>query len=422
MENLTSPQVLAKPFAADGDKNIIPVAATGTNRASLTEGFPPITGKSVKYEGGIPPDRKDFNGMANLNSQFYFAFQNGWLPTFSAEVSAAIGGYALNAVLWYFANGTIKALKSTKPNNTDNFNDDPSVIGTSWVDAYSGVSGKAIGEVFYSQSSSAADVPGALPLFTGTLLQNAEAIYPDFYNWVKAHPQLCTTAADYTARITQYGECPFYVIYDAESESGESESGAEYGSIKLPFLKTYIKNANTTDGITQSAAGLPNITGTFSAPTSRSINPTESGAFIGSDYGNEGEGDQGEYGRKVTLDASQSSNIYGKSNTVTPQHTTLFPWVCAYNAAIPLSVAENQALLDVLINGGQSGGGAPTITWYKNNTGTTVTIADTSEAALVKVYKNGLLLEPTEDYSISGTTLTLTSALIATDKITTEVF
>lgn len=68
------------------------------------------------------------------------------------------------------------------------------------------------------------------------------------------------------------------------------------------------------------------------------------------------------------------------------------------------------------------GGGAPTLTWYKNNTGSSITIADTSSANLVKVYKNGILLEPTEDYSISGTTLTLTTALVATDKITTEVF
>lgn len=66
--------------------------------------------------------------------------------------------------------------------------------------------------------------------------------------------------------------------------------------------------------------------------------------------------------------------------------------------------------------------GAPTITYYKNNTGTTVTIADTSAAALVKVYKNGLLLEPTEDYSISGTTLTMVTALVATDKVALEVF
>ena len=68
------------------------------------------------------------------------------------------------------------------------------------------------------------------------------------------------------------------------------------------------------------------------------------------------------------------------------------------------------------------GGGAPTLKWYKNNTGSTVTIDDTSSASLVKVYKNGVLLEPEEDYSISGTTLTLTTELISTDKITTEVF
>lgn len=68
------------------------------------------------------------------------------------------------------------------------------------------------------------------------------------------------------------------------------------------------------------------------------------------------------------------------------------------------------------------GGGAPTLTWYTGATGTTVTVSDTTGATLVKVYKNGLLLQPTEDYTISGTTLTLVTALVATDKITTEVF
>ena len=65
---------------------------------------------------------------------------------------------------------------------------------------------------------------------------------------------------------------------------------------------------------------------------------------------------------------------------------------------------------------------APTLTWYTNVTGTTVTISDTSSADLVKIYKNGLLLQPTEDYTISGTTLTLVTALVSTDKITVEVF
>jgi len=68
------------------------------------------------------------------------------------------------------------------------------------------------------------------------------------------------------------------------------------------------------------------------------------------------------------------------------------------------------------------GGGAPTLTWYTGNTGATVTISDTSAATLVKIYKNGLLLQPTEDYTVSGTTLTLVTALVATDKITTEIY
>lgn len=67
-------------------------------------------------------------------------------------------------------------------------------------------------------------------------------------------------------------------------------------------------------------------------------------------------------------------------------------------------------------------GGAPTLTWYTGNTGTSVTISDTSSADLVKVYKNGILLEPIADYSISGTTLTLVTALVSTDKITVEEY
>lgn len=74
----------------------------------------------------------------------------------------------------------------------------------------------------------------------------------------------------------------------------------------------------------------------------------------------------------------------------------------------------------------------PQYTWYTGNTGTSITIVDTSNANLVLVYKNGLLLQPpTEDsdsdviindYSINGTTLTLTSELLASDKITVAVF
>lgn len=60
-------------------------------------------------------------------------------------------------------------------------------------------------------------------------------------------------------------------------------------------------------------------------------------------------------------------------------------------------------------------------TWYTNNTGTTITILDTTNYNFVEVYKNGLLLEYGQDYTISGTTLTLASALVSDDKIAVKV-
>lgn len=58
--------------------------------------------------------------------------------------------------------------------------------------------------------------------------------------------------------------------------------------------------------------------------------------------------------------------------------------------------------------------------WYTNNTGKTITVADTTGCQSVHVFKNGILLQPTQDYTISGTTLTLVSDLVASDKIILE--
>lgn len=126
---ITKPQVLAMPFCNNGDKRVIPVSPTGNQYSSLTEGFPEIT--EMPLPNGKPPERVDFNGIGNLLSQFAFAFQNGWWPTFDTDVSTAIGGYALGAVLWY-DNGSY-FVKSLKANNTDNFVSDPTKIdGVSW--------------------------------------------------------------------------------------------------------------------------------------------------------------------------------------------------------------------------------------------------------------------------------------------------
>lgn len=66
------------------------------------------------------------------------------------------------------------------------------------------------------------------------------------------------------------------------------------------------------------------------------------------------------------------------------------------------------------------GGGSGTTTFFKNNTGTTLdTQLTIGNDAMI--FKNGLLLEPTEDYSVSGSVITFVTALVSTDKIAVRV-
>ena len=132
---IVAPVVLTTPFAADGDKNIIPATNNpSSGDASQNLGFPPITGEDINA-GGIPPTRQDFNGLGYMTSSHSFYNQNGSFYTFSPEVSAAIGGYPNGAILWYLSDAGVRLLQSTKDDNTDNFISNPSVIGTSWVEA-----------------------------------------------------------------------------------------------------------------------------------------------------------------------------------------------------------------------------------------------------------------------------------------------
>ena len=328
MQTQQTPQVLQQPFAAQGDKNTIPNAATGTNKASLQEGFPPITGQPIN-QGGIPPERQDFNGAMNLNSQFYFAFQNGWWPTFTQEVSDAIGGYPQGAVLWLFdtENNVYTPLLSLVGNNTYNFNTNKDYIGQYWAKILPDSGrGLPLGAIYFSSSSNADDNPGALPLWSGEYYTNASTLYPAFYAWVKSHTELCKSKTEYDSAISTYGECPYYVVDEVA------------GSLRLPKLVNYLKMANATDGITQAQAGLPNITGNFS-PMAWFDYTHPSGAFAngGASTSYNADGNQSN-GVSLNFDASRSSKVYGKSSTVTPAHTTVYPWV-----VVTASDAESSA-------------------------------------------------------------------------------
>lgn len=198
------------------------------------------------------------------------------------------------------------------------------IKGTNQIVAGFGGTKRSIGEVYFSQSALATDNSGALPLFTGETIASANTIYPEFYNWVTSHTELQCTSAEYESALTTYGECAKYVIGS--------------GSLRLPLIKNYIKAANTSEGIKNIEAGLPNITGEIGLNTGSRVSGSFATMTRGSSFNLNGTAVTNTEG--IDFNASRSSAVYGKSSTVTPASTTLYPWVVAYTAAIPASTAQ----------------------------------------------------------------------------------
>lgn len=86
------------------------------------------------------------------------------------------------------------------------------------------LSKRPLGEVFFSQSSLATDNPGALPGWTGEYYENGKTLFPDLYNFVKAHSELQVTKAQYDDAIATYGECPKYVVDENSGTTKETVS------------------------------------------------------------------------------------------------------------------------------------------------------------------------------------------------------
>lgn len=127
---LTTPSNYSTPFAASGAKNTIPVAATGTGKASFTDGFPAVTMLPLT-SGGIPPEGKDFNGILYDITTHTVWVNAGGQYKFDSALSTAIGGYPVGMVLQNTA-GTASYV-SAVANNTTDFNSTPASIGTLWL-------------------------------------------------------------------------------------------------------------------------------------------------------------------------------------------------------------------------------------------------------------------------------------------------
>jgi len=96
--SLAKPSQITVPFSSNGVKNTIPETATGSNLASMQEGFPVITMTDVD-QGGMPPQGQDMNGILFDVTKAIQYQQAGGLFPYDATFAQAIDGYPLGALL-----------------------------------------------------------------------------------------------------------------------------------------------------------------------------------------------------------------------------------------------------------------------------------------------------------------------------------
>lgn len=353
---VNQPAILSGAFAAKGDKNTIPANNDGlSGLASIAKGFPPITQLPLA-QGGLPPQRQDFNGIFNLFSQFLLFAQNG-------------GVYAYNNTLDYqppciisYDGEFYSCVAENGPSTSAGVQ--PVTNTTYWEKLVPDVA------VMQGASGSAAGASGLVPapaqnqqnyFLTGggiwravATTQQAEAgtddtapmtalkvkqaitaqgipigdvVYRPFLmaGYVKANGAT-VNRADYP-RLVAFANANNLWTTNPANEPWKFGQGNGSTTMVLPnYVGRFIQGGDTP---TIKEAGLPNITGEFSTecgnwpwhdhPNSAIYQDgliSNNGGFAGSDTDD-----------LVKFDASRSNSIYGNSSTVQPPAITLLPQV-----------------------------------------------------------------------------------------------
>lgn len=193
-----------------------------------------------------------------------------------------------------------------------------------------------IGFEFFSMNPNG--VVGALPLLGATYSKTA---FGGLWAWVQTQTEYLKTETEWQAlSIANNGNVPFYADVDADT-------------FRVPSLKCYVKGAN---GVTEigsyKEAGLPNITGELTGLTFYNDVGGGSVAFkYKYDNGvNTAASTQTWKDTGVSIDASRSSSIYGKSTTVTPESIVGCFYVQAFGTVSNVGNVDVQDVASGLVN------------------------------------------------------------------------
>lgn len=176
MQSSNIPSKIPLPFAyAAGTsyRNTIPTASQigiANGRASLTDGFPPLTFTPIS-SGGVPPFGGDVNGILYEITAIQQWQQAGGFFPFDSAFATAVGGYPKGAILQAAAFGGLWI--STIENNSNN----PDTGGTGWTSlAFEGLQSISVttADVTLTQLQSAYPVL----VISGALTGNRNLIFP----------------------------------------------------------------------------------------------------------------------------------------------------------------------------------------------------------------------------------------------------
>ena len=309
--DVIQPAAISQPIANQGTKFNIPEEATGSELASIAEGFPDITMKALE-DGGKPPRGQDCNGMFYLSTDQRVFLQNGGLITFNQDVSDTIGGYPSGAVLCYVTDEKLSFVKSLIDDNTNNFVTNPEYIDdTHWKEYPLGGSGSGSGLpllsiriAFYVDESLGLDY-----YLNGQLLtinSNLQGAVNELKKLKAIRPSLFCTEEEWQAEkeASDHGQVGKFVLNETA------------GTLRLPAVINIqgvfdLQNAGLTV-----EAGLPNIKGMVYYGHGYLVDAT--GAFYRGKSGNLQRTADGrtEQDYELLFDASRSNPIYGNNTTV----------------------------------------------------------------------------------------------------------
>lgn len=247
---LIKPTFLPCPWAANGDKNVIPESGADLGYASWAMGWGVINQTDLAA-GGIPPYRTDFNGALFALSSHLMWLQSGGMYEWAATLD-----YPARALIWASDGKLYLSLQPSGP-GTEAGPQNPTAEGSADYWRQLDTSGKRQENryelcEFYSFRHPTLR-PGFQPA-QGGVLQNAAEQYPEAWAYLQTAEgqKLCKTEVDWQAMST----ATWYTLADGTKVGWEGIGGVPYyvqdlntGSLRLPDLRGMYAEAAGFDGL-----------------------------------------------------------------------------------------------------------------------------------------------------------------------------